>query len=107
MAGISLSWGILTPRGNDSSYLSFSKIITDNQAFVRTVLTAGHRKNISSTDLSDILPEDVESDVKEAAEISMGTEISEEDLINIKYLAEQVLSITQYRAQLYDYLKNR
>merc|ERR1712025_1353214 len=31
------------------------------------------------TDLSDILPEEVEEKVKEAAEISMGTEISEED----------------------------
>merc|ERR1712127_484629 len=29
------------------------------------------------------------------------------DVINIKSLAEQVLSMTEYRAQLYEYLKNR
>ena len=45
--------------------------------------------------------------MKEAAVISMGTEISDLDLINIKELCEQVLSLAEYRAQLYDYLKTR
>ena len=35
----------------------------------------------------------VEEKVKEAAEISMGTEISEEDVINIKHLCQQVVDI--------------
>ena len=35
----------------------------------------------------------VEEKVKEAAEISMGTEISEEDITNIKHLCEQVVEI--------------
>lgn len=34
---------------------------------------------MAETDLSGILPEDIEKDVKDAAEISMGTEISETD----------------------------
>jgi nucleolar protein 58 len=34
------------------------------------------RHKAISTDLSGILPEDIEKDVKDAAEISMGTEIS-------------------------------
>lgn len=37
----------------------------------------------------------------------MGTEISETDLTHIKSLAEQVVSITAYRTELYEYLKNR
>eukprot|EP00957_Ditylum_brightwellii_P159862 12168887-Ditylum_brightwellii.AAC.1 len=37
----------------------------------------------------------------------MGTEISDLDIVNIKALAEQVLSMTEYRAQLFEYLKNR
>ena len=45
--------------------------------------------------------------MKEAAEISMGTEISEEDIINIKHLCQQVCEIQEYRGQLYEYLKNR
>lgn len=54
-----------------------------------------------------ILPDEVESDLKEAAVISMGTEVSELDLINIIELCDQVISLSEYRAQLYDYLKNR
>merc|ERR1711862_806685 len=58
-------------------------------------------------DFSDVIPEEVEEKVKEAAEISMGTEISEEDILNIKHLCQQVVEIQEYRAQLYEYLKNR
>jgi len=67
----------------------------------------GTRSNAEKTDLSEILPEEVEEEVKAAAEISMGTEISDEDINNIIYLCDQVIEITDYRAQLYDYLKNR
>ena len=67
----------------------------------------GFRTNASTTDFSEILPEELEEEVKEAAEISMGTEISEEDFANIAILAERVLSIHEYIAQLNDYLKNR
>jgi len=83
------------------------KIITDNLAFVRTVELMGVRENAKNTDLSDVLPEEIEEKVKEAAEISMGTEISEEDILNIKHLCIQVVEIQEYRAQLYEYLKNR
>merc|ERR1712240_426287 len=83
------------------------KIITDNLAFVRTVELMVTRENAKLVDLSDVLPEDIEERVKEAAEISMGTEISEEDMINIKHLCLQVVEIQEYRGQLYEYLKNR
>ncbi|CAH3186356.1 unnamed protein product [Porites evermanni] len=83
------------------------KIVTDNLAYAKTVKAMGTRTNAEQTDLSEILPEDVEEQVKAAAEISMGTEISDEDINNIIYLCDQVIEITDYRAQLYDYLKNR
>lgn len=83
------------------------KIVTDNLAFVRTVQIMGMRTNAATTDMSEVLPEEVEEKVKEAAEISMGTEISEQDITNISHLCEQVTEITEYRAQLYDYLKSR
>lgn len=84
-----------------------SKLITDNVAFVRTIKLVGMRENMASTDLSDILPEEVEEKVKEAAEISMGTEISEEDILNIQALCEEIISINEYRTHLSDYLKAR
>lgn len=83
------------------------KIITDNIAFVKTVKLTGTRENMAATDLSDILPEDVEEKVKEAAEISMGTEISDEDTINIQALCDEILAINDYRTHLSDYLKTR
>jgi len=43
------------------------------------------------------LPEEVEEKVKEAAEISMGTEISEQDVLNVKHLCQQVIDIQEYR----------
>ncbi|TMW45548.1 hypothetical protein DOY81_009374 [Sarcophaga bullata] len=83
------------------------KIITDNVAFVKTIKLVGTRDNMATADLSDILPEDIEERAKEAAEISMGTEISEEDIMNIQCLCDEILSINDYRTHLYDYLKTR
>ncbi|KAM9305152.1 nucleolar protein 58 isoform 2-T2 [Gastrophryne carolinensis] len=83
------------------------KIITDNLAFCKCVRAVGDRVNFATFDLSEILPEEVEAEVKAAAEISMGTEVSEEDINNILHLCDQVIEISEYRAQLYDYLKNR
>jgi len=83
------------------------KIITDNLAYVKTVKKIGYRTNAVHCDLSSILPEDVEKEVKENAEISMGTEISEDDLTNITHLCQQVISYTDHRASLYEYIKHR
>ena len=51
------------------------------------------------------MPEEIEEQVKELAEVSMGTDVNEEDMSNIMQLADQVIEITQYRAQLFEYLK--
>lgn len=37
----------------------------------------------------------------------MGTEVSVDDITHIHSLCDQVVSIAEYRASLYDYLKNR
>ncbi|KAJ3104988.1 Nucleolar protein 58 [Physocladia obscura] len=84
-----------------------TKIIVDNLAYAKVIKAMGFRSNAASVDLSSVLPEELEKEVKDAAEISMGTEISDEDIDNINHLADQIISITEYRAQLYDYLKNR
>ncbi|CAG8652433.1 23667_t:CDS:2, partial [Dentiscutata erythropus] len=84
-----------------------SKIVVDNLAYAKVVKAIGFRSNAQECDLSDILPEELEKEVKEAAEISMGTEISDEDINNIIMGCDQVISLTAYRAELYDYLKSR
>lgn len=83
-------------------------ILSDNSHYAKLVLKCGMRPDYAKEDLSDILgDETIEASVKEAAEVSMGTEIADMDIINIRALAEQVLSLTEYRAQLFEYLKNR
>jgi nucleolar protein 58 len=83
------------------------KIIVDNIAFAKTIKKMGFRTNASNTDFSDILPEELEEALKEASEVSMGTEISQEDIDNISYLCDQIISISEYRTELFQYLKNR
>ena len=62
---------------------------------------------VQAASLLDDLKKELFLKVKEAAEISRGTEISEMDTLNINYLCKQVLLIQDYLAQLYVYLKNR
>ncbi|CAD6184913.1 unnamed protein product [Caenorhabditis auriculariae] len=83
------------------------KIVQDHQAYAKIVQSVGMRQKIAESDLSAILPEELEARVKEEAEISMGTDISDIDLIHIQGLCDQVIELSQYRAQLFDYLKNR
>ncbi|EEB93143.1 hypothetical protein MPER_08245, partial [Moniliophthora perniciosa FA553] len=85
-----------------------AKIIVDNIAYAKVIRAMGaFRTNASSTDLASILPEDLEAVLKAAAEISMGTEISDSDIAHINSLCDQVISISAYRTQLAEYLRNR
>ena len=84
-----------------------AKILNDNIAYSRLVLKMGMRSNFENADLAEILPEEIEAAVKAAADRSMGTEISEDDLENIQALAEQVVGFSEYRSQLAGYITAR
>lgn len=83
------------------------KIITENITYAKVVKAMGFRTNYNTTDFSHVLPEELEETLKSAAAVSMGTEISDQDLDHIHLLCDQVISITQYRTELYEYLRNR
>ncbi|KAJ7762755.1 Nop domain-containing protein [Mycena maculata] len=84
-----------------------AKIIVDNIAYAKVIRLMGFRTNAATTSFAAILPEDLEAVVKAAAEISMGTEISDSDIAHIHSLCDQVISISAYRTQLAEYLRNR
>ena len=84
-----------------------AKILNDNLAYAKVVLKMGMRSNFAAVDLAGILPEEIETAVKSAADRSMGTEITQEDLDNIQALAQQVTEFTEYRQQLSSYLSAR
>ena len=56
-----------------------TKIVTDSLVYSKIVKQVGQRTNFHNSDLSAIIPEEIEKEVKEAAEISMGTEINQQD----------------------------
>ncbi|KAM0264736.1 hypothetical protein ACHAQJ_000561 [Trichoderma viride] len=84
-----------------------AKTLNDNLAYAKVVRAIGMRDNFKDADLSEILPEDVEASLKASAELSMGVEITEDDLKNAVELADQVIKFTEYRAQLTSYLESR
>jgi len=84
-----------------------AKTINDNVAYARIILAAGMRSNIADTDLSEVLPEELETAVKTAAEVSMGTDITEDDLVSIRHCAEQVVYYTGYRSAISSFLESR
>ena len=65
---------------------------------IQVVKKMGFRTNAIKMDFSDILPEEVEADLKRAAEISMGTEIADLDLVNISHLCEEIVEMSDYRS---------
>jgi len=84
------------------------KIVTDHVQYAKCILACGMRVNYAAEDLTGIIDDEhVLENLKNASLISMGTEISEPDIEHIKELAAQVVSLMEYRAQLYTYLKNR
>ena len=105
------SRGSPIPRSSQEWYgwhfPELAKIIADNLAYAKVIKEMGFRTNAATTDFASILPEELEATVKAAAEISMGTEISDSDINHIHSLCDQVIAITAYRTQLAEYLRNR
>ena len=85
------------------------RIVGENITYAKVVHRIGRKNKLQQADfqIDDIIPEDVEADVRKAAEISMGSDILEEDEKNIRALAQQVIDISEYRATLAEYLSTR
>jgi len=84
------------------------KIVTENLAYAKVVKLMGFKTAAKDTDFSKVgVPDEIAGEVKAAAETSMGTEITAEDLTNIHSLSDRVIELTEYRASLAEYLKLR
>ena len=55
-----------------------ARVVTDNLIYTKVVHQVGMRHKCALNDLSGIVPEDIEVEVKAAAEVSMGTEITDQ-----------------------------
>lgn len=84
------------------------KLLADNLVYSKVILHLGMKTNAKNISFAEIVKDhDLEAQIKEAAEISMGSEISVQDEINIRELAVQVIQLSEYRASLMEYLKKR
>merc|ERR1712003_210760 len=84
------------------------KIVTENLAYAKCVKLMGFKTKAKDVNFGKVgVPEEIASEVKTAAETSMGTEVTDEDLANIMTLCERVIELTEYRASLAEYLKLR
>merc|ERR1719410_892160 len=84
------------------------KIVTENLAYAKVVKLMGFKTKAKDTKFEKAgVPEEISLEIKAAAETSMGTEVTDEDLTNINTLAERVIELTEYRASLAEYLKLR
>jgi nucleolar protein 58 len=86
--GIRADRGACVVPGVSSKQMA--KIVADNLQYAKVILKMGTRNTAATEDFSDILAEEVEAAMKESANVSMGTDISEEDVSSIKELCSQV-----------------
>ena len=84
-----------------------AKVVNDNNEYAKLVIAMRTRFNARDADFGDAVDEEVAEKVREAAQVSMGTEISEDDVDHIVQLCEEVVQASQYREQLAAYLSSR
>ncbi|OAF71283.1 Nucleolar protein 58 [Intoshia linei] len=84
-----------------------SNIISDNCVYAKLVKKMGNRNNSKTCKLEKYLVETDCEQVRKLAEISMGNDITDDDVDNITQLCEQIIDLSKYKVQLSDYLKNR
>lgn len=90
------------------------KIVKDNYLYLRLVRLIQERGNLikNKDELVEKMNEitldpEVTKAICDAAVISMGSDISEGDLLNIKFFSEKVDTLVKYRENLATYLKDK
>jgi len=91
-----------------------NRIVPDNYIFVRLVNLIQTRQNFLENK-EELLPKieeitieaDLAKSIGDAAAASMGSELSELDLVNVKYFCDKVSGLIKYREELLGYLKDK
>lgn len=85
------------------------KIVNDNYRYAKLVKLIRNKSNLSEDQLESIAEvlegdESTAKQILDAARASMGTDISDVDMINIENFADRVISLAEYRKHLHVYL---
>ncbi len=81
-------------------------IVADHAMYARVVKALRARKTAPTANFG-MLEDELATRVRDAAQISMGTEITEADMTSIVSLCDQVIDLAAYKTTLSDYLVSR
>ncbi|CDS41333.1 Nucleolar protein 5 [Echinococcus multilocularis] len=84
-----------------------AKIVTNNMTYVQLVKRIGIRENAARMDLTDLIPDELIAQVRDAAIVSLGTELTNDDVEMIHSLCDQVMEVAESRNTLHEYLVKR
>jgi len=90
-----------------------AKIVNDNYLYTRLVSLIEKKDNLFDNEelLKEVgeitMDEEVAKQIFDAAKASMGSDIPEADILNIKYFCDKVMSLIKYREQLIEYLREK
>jgi len=82
-------------------------VVSDNYQFAKLVRLIGNKSSLKEEQiplLEEISGPGLGKQIIEAARSSMGTDISDFDLLNIKHFATRVIQLSEYRTKLQEYL---
>ncbi|PVU94952.1 hypothetical protein BB561_002140 [Smittium simulii] len=87
------------------------RLVADNFQFCKLCSIIKNKASLNDSkidELTEVTQDDTLSkNVIEASKSSMGTDISDIDMINIESFATKVVSLSEYRKSLYDYLVSK
>ena len=88
-----------------------ARIVSDNGIFCKVVSLIEQRENVNDEmkdKLTDVvLDEEKAQQIIEAAKVSMGQELSEADVIQVKKFAQRCVDQIEFREKLQEYLRQR
>jgi nucleolar protein 56 len=91
-----------------------ARIVSDNHMYVKIIQLIETRNNLveNKEELASPIEEicnsaELAKQIVDASGTSMGSDLSEVDLINVKYFTDKVLSLMKFRIELVDYLTDK
>lgn len=88
------------------------KIVSDNYSYCRLVTYIKDKKTLTNDQLHDLAAyinddQELAQAIIDAAKMSMGQDVSEADIDNIITFAAKVVSLADFRKQIYEYLAEK
>ncbi|KAF8545387.1 hypothetical protein BDD12DRAFT_4802 [Trichophaea hybrida] len=88
------------------------RIVSDNYSYCKLVTYIKDKKTLSNDQLHELAAyvnddQELSQSIIDAAKMSMGQDISEADMENIITFSTKVVSLTDFRKQIYEYLSDK